>query len=139
MLRRSKTVPSVLETKCPSCGVENGPCIVENGIPKFHIARQRLAYPTSYEHPECAECKKLKDEMVYARDSVRTFQPPDPRKSRSRWPRAYQDEMYRLELSANESKAEFELHLFQAHGDKQYESSALRNLEIVLREGRLKP
>ncbi len=105
----------------------------------FHIERKKAAYPTSYEFPDCPECKKLKDAMVDARYDVSSFRPPDPSKSRSRWPKAYQDEMYNLELHANRTKAEYELHLFNAHNDKSYEGSVMTNLAIVARNGRLKP
>ena len=54
---------------------------------------QMAAYPTSYEFPYCPECKTLRDAGANAQDYVRSFRPPDPGKSRSRWPKAYQDEM----------------------------------------------
>jgi glutaredoxin len=90
----------------------------------FHIARKKASYPTTYEFPDCPDCKKLKDAMVNVRYDVSSFRPPDPSKSRSRWPKGYQDEMYNLELRANRTKAEYELHLFNTHNDKTYEGSA---------------
>jgi hypothetical protein len=63
----------------------------------------------------------------------------DPSKSRSRWPKGYQGEMYNLELRANRTKAEYELHLFNTRNDKTYEGSAATNLIILLRAGRIKP
>jgi hypothetical protein len=126
-------------TKCPSCGVENGPCLIDNGMPKYHVERLKAANPTTYEFPDCAECRKLKDSMVSAQYDVRSFRPPDPGKSRSRWPQGYRDELYRIECHANETKAKYELHLVNAHGDKTYEHSVTTNLTILLREGRLKP
>jgi hypothetical protein len=101
--------------------------------------RKKAAYPTRYEFPDCPECKKLKDAMVNARYDVSSFRAPDPQKSRSRWPKDYQNEMYNLECHANLTKAEYELHLFSAHDDKTYEGSAMANLAIVARNGRLKP
>ena len=98
-----------------------------------------LAYPTSYEFPYCPECKTLRDAVVNAQDYVRGFRPPDPSKSRSRWPRIFQNEIYNLECHENVTKAKYELHLFNAHGDKRYESRVMENHAIVVRKGRLKP
>ena len=77
--------------------------------------------------------------MVSAQDYVRGFRPPDPSKSHSRWPKAYRDEMYSLECHGNLTKAKYELHLVNAHGDKRYESSVLANHAIIVRKGCLKP
>lgn len=133
-------MPSVHEIKCPVCGVENAPCITENGIPKYHVERKRAAYPTRYEHPECEECRKLKDAMVYAQDSYNSFRPEfGASRPKSRWPKAYREESYRQELSANRTKAEYEFHLATVHKDELYQSSIQRNLEIIIRKGRLKP
>lgn len=129
--------------KCPVCGVEDGPCAVQNGESMYHTERIRAANPTRYEHPECGECRKLKDAMVAASDSVREFQTMTrsmvPRRPRSRWPKDHRQEMTHLEYASNEARAEYELHLFTAHQDRAYESNAVRNLEILLREGRLRP
>jgi hypothetical protein len=130
---------SVLKTKCPSCGVEDGPCLIENGQEMFHLSRKRAAYPTTYEHPDCEECKKLKDAMVYAEDSVGGFRLPGAYKPRSRWPRRYRDEASRLKRNSNLARATYELHLVQAHDDESRKSSVGKNLDVVLREGRLKP
>jgi hypothetical protein len=107
-------------------------------MPKYHVERLKASNPTTYEFPDCAECRKLKDAMVDAQYDVRSFRPPDPSKSRSRWPKAYQDEMYNLECHANLTKAKYELHLVNAHGDKRHESRVEANLAIALRKGRLK-
>jgi hypothetical protein len=44
-----------------------------------------------------------------------------------------------LERVRDLTKAKCELHLFNAHGDKRYESSVMENDAIVVRKGRLKP
>lgn len=131
---------SVIEIKCPSCGVENGPCSVENGIPMFHHARKLAAYPTTYEHPECEECRKLKDWMVSAESSFRSCRPDyGTTKPKSRWPKAWKDELYTRENAANLARAKYELHLAVEHGEEMYKHSVEKNLTIVLREGRLRP
>ena len=128
----------VLKTKCPSCGIEDGPCLLVDGQPMFHIARQRAAYPTTYEYPDCGECRALKDAMVNAQDNVRGFRPPS-RRSRSRWPKDYSEEISRLERYANLARAKYELHLAEAHKDETHQRNVDTNLAIVIREGRLKP
>lgn len=130
---------SVTNTKCPSCGVEDGPCTFQNGMPMYHVERQKAAYPTTYEFPDCAECRTLKDAQVNAEYNVRSFQPPDPRKSRSRWPQAYKAEMDRIERHANLARAAYELHLISAHKKETDDRTVMRNLDIVVRDGRLKP
>jgi hypothetical protein len=130
---------SVTNIKCPSCGVEEGPCTTRNGQPMFHTERQKAAYPTTYEFPDCAECRTLTDDMVNARYNVRGFQPPDPRKSRSRWPQAYKAEMDRIERHANLTKAAYELHLVSAHKKEMDDRTIMQNLNIVVRDGRLNP
>ncbi len=132
-------MPSVREIKCPSCGKENGPCIVENGIEMFHESRKLAAYPTTYEHPECEECRKLKDWMVSAESSLRTCRPDfGGYRPKSRWPKAWKEELYRREKAFNLAKGKYELHLAAAHHDEKYSRDAGENLVIVLREGRLK-
>ena len=133
-------MPSVREIKCPICGVENAPCIVENGIPKYHAERQRAAYPTTYEHPECEECRKLKDAMIRAEESYRTFRPYfSDHRPKSRWPKDWRDESRRLELHANETRARYHFHLGADHKDETHQSNLGQNLVIMIREGRLKP
>ena len=46
--------------------------------------------------------------------------------------------MYNLECHANMTKAKYELHLVNAHGDKRHESGITENLAIIARKGRLK-
>jgi len=135
-------MPSVRELKCPVCGVENGPCIVERGIEKFHVERQRAAYPTIYKHPECTECRKLKDAAVYAEDSLRTFRPDfGDYKSKSRWPKAWRSGHDRLQDAVHLAQAEYEFHLGTEHKDdnESRDQNLLRNFEIITREERLKP
>jgi hypothetical protein len=133
-------MPSVREIKCPSCGAENGPCLVQNGQEMYHEERKKAAYPTTYEHPECEECRQLKDRMVNAEYSVRSFGPtlwggaPE-----SKWGKSYKDEFHRLELAANEARAKYEVHLGKDHKDENHQSDLGKNLTILLREGRLKP
>jgi hypothetical protein len=132
-------MPSVREIKCPSCGAENGPCIVENGIDKYHVERRRAAYPTEYEHPDCAECKELKDAMAYTRDSLQSFQPDfGAHRSKSRWPRASKDELYRREKAANLARAKYEVHLGTDHNDEAHRNDLGQNVTVILREGRSK-
>jgi hypothetical protein len=70
---------------------------------------------------------------------VRSLRPPDPRKSRSRWPQAYRGEMNRFECHANLARAAYELHLVSAHRKEVDDRAVMRNLEIVVRNGRLNP
>jgi hypothetical protein len=131
---------SVHEIKCPVCGVENAPCLVVNGENKYHVERQHAAYPTTYEHPECEKCRKLKDAMVSANDSHRTFRPDfGAYRSKSRWPKVYKEESYRLELALNRARAEYEFHLGTEHKDESHQHSLVKNLTIIARDGRLKP
>jgi hypothetical protein len=133
-------MPSVREIKCPICGVENAPCIVENGVPKYHEERQRAAYPTTYEHPDCVECRKLKDRWVNAESSYKTFRPDfGDYKSKSKWPKAWKEESHNLEMAKNDAKAEYEVHLGTVHKDENHQRDLGRNLMTLLREGRLKP
>jgi hypothetical protein len=128
-----------VHTKCPVCGVEEGPCAVQNGHSVNHIERIRAANPTRYEHPECEECRKHKDDMVRAQDDVLGFRPQGKYRPRSRWPKDYDREMSRMENYRNLARAKYELHLFGEHKDKEYEGRVFTNMEILIREGRLKP
>ena len=131
---------SVWEIKCPSCGAENGPCAVIDGIDMFHESRKLAAYPTTYEHPECEECRRLKDWMVSAESSFRSCRPDfGGHRPKSRWPKAWRDELYTREKAANLARAKYELHLATVHKDDASPYDIERNVTIVLREGRLKP
>lgn len=133
-------MPSVHEIKCPSCGAENGPCLIQNGQPMYHIERKKAAYPTTYEHPECDECRQLKDRMVNAEYSVTAFGPSScDGRPKSKWGKAYKDEFRNQELWANEARAKYELHLATVHKDENYQRNIERNLTVLLREGRLRP
>lgn len=135
-------MPSVHEIKCPVCGVENAPCLVQNGIGMYHSERKKAAYPTFYEHPDCAECRKLKDAMVSAEDSSRNCRPDfsgGSSKPKSKWPKQWRDESYRQELAANRARAEYEFHLGTVHKDENHQRDLGQNLNIMIREGRLKP
>jgi len=128
-------MPSVHEIKCPVCGKENAPCIVENGVSKYHVERQRAAYPTTYEHSECEECRKLKDRMVNAESLYRTFHPDfGGNKPQSKWPKSWRDESRNLEMAAREARAEYEIHLGTAHKDEIHQHDLGRNLNTLLRE-----
>lgn len=132
-------MPSVREIKCPSCGAENGPCIVENGIEMFHESRRLAAYPTTYEYPECEECRRLKDWMVSAESSFRSCRPDfGGSKPKSRWPKAWKEELYRREKAANLARAKYEFHLGTEHKDEAHKNDLGENLTVILREGRLK-
>jgi hypothetical protein len=126
--------------KCPSCGEENGPCLVQNGQYMYHIEQKKAAYPTIYEHSECAECRQLKDRMVNAQYAVAAFGPSScGDRPKSKWPRSYKDEFHNQELAANEARARYELHLSTVHKDENHQCDLERNLSILLREGRLRP
>jgi hypothetical protein len=47
--------------------------------------------------------------------------------------------MHRFERHANLASAAYELHLISAHHKKTDDRAIMQNLEIVVREGRLKP
>lgn len=133
-------MPSVHEIKCPSCGAENGPCLVQNGQHMYHIERKKAAYPTTYEYPECEECRQLKDGMVNAEYSVTSFGPSScDGRPKSKWGKAYKSEFYRLELARNLAKAKYEAHLATDHKDETLQRSLPENITIMMREGRLKP
>lgn len=133
-------MPSVQEIKCPSCGAENGPCLIQNGQHMYHEERKRAAYPTTYEHPECDECRQLKDRMVNAEYSVGSFGPTlCGGQPKSKWGKAYKDEFRNQELAANEARAQYELHLGTVHKDENHQRDLGRNLTILLREGRITP
>ena len=135
-------MPSVHEIKCPICGVEDAPCLIENGMNMYHIERKRAAYPTTYEHPDCAECRTLKDAMEYAADSYRTYRPgfgARNHKPKSRWPKNWRDESHRLEMAANLSRASYEVHLATFHNDENRLHDLPRNVTVVMRKGRVRP
>lgn len=133
-------MPSVHQIKCPVCGVENAPCSVENGMNMYHSQRKLAAYPTTYEHPDCAECRQLKDSMVSAESSYRTHRPDvGGNKPKSKWPKDWRDESQRLELAFNLARAKYEFHLATVHKDENQQHGIERNLAIIMREGRLKP
>jgi hypothetical protein len=135
-------MPSVHQIQCPVCGVENAPCTVKNGEQMYHLERKRAAYRTTYEHPDCSECRKLKDAMVRAEDSYRTYKPdfggtrPKPK---SRWPKGWRDGSRSLELGMNFARAEYEFHLGSVHKDQSYQRDLGKNFNIIVREGRLGP
>jgi hypothetical protein len=109
---------SIREIKCPSCGAENRPCFVMNGQDMYHEERKRAAYPTTYEHPDCAECRELKDRMVRAEYAVTAFGPTFcGGRPKSKWSKAYKDEFRNQELAANEARAKYEYHLRSVHKD----------------------
>jgi hypothetical protein len=94
-------MPSVRAMKCPVCGVQEGPCIGGTPTKEYHVERFRAANPTTYEHPDCKECRQLKDAMVDAEWSLRTCRPDvGIYKSRSRWPNALREEHYQREKAA---------------------------------------
>jgi hypothetical protein len=133
-------MPSVLAMKCPVCGAENGPCVGGTGAAPYHTERILAANPTTYEHPECEECRKLKDGRVYAEMALRSFRPfPETHKPKSRWPKAWRNEHYQLEKAANLARARYDVHLATVHKDEAHQHDLARNMEIMLRDGRLGP
>jgi hypothetical protein len=110
---------SVLETKCPACGVESGPCFVERGVGKYCESRILAANPTTYEYPDCGECRKLKDTMVSAAMSVRTCRPDGDYKPKSRWTTEWTDELHRREKEASLTRSKYEFHLQTDHDMKK--------------------
>ena len=132
-------MPSVHEIKCPSCGADNAPCLVQNGQYMYHIERKKAAYPTTYEHPDCEECRQLKDRMVNAEYSVTAFGPSSCGGTpKSKWGKAYKDQFRNQQLGANEARAKYEFHLGVVHNDERYQRDLGQNLTILLREGRLR-
>lgn len=129
---------SVRDTKCPACGEENGPCAIENGIPKYHESRMLAANPTTYEHPDCPECVQLKDAMRHAERAFRSCRPDTGGgRPKSRWPKAWREECRRQELAANLARAKYQFHLGSVHKDEWCMSNLGENLTVILREGRL--
>ena len=126
--------------KCPVCGAENGPCEGGTAAAPYHIERLRAANPTTYEHPECEECRKLKDAKVDTEWDLRSCRPDSGTyRSKSRWPKAWRDEHYRLEKTANLARAKYYVHLATDHKDTGHQHDLGANLDIILREGRLTP
>jgi hypothetical protein len=106
----------------------------------YHSERTLAANPTRYEYPDCAECRELKDSMVHAFTSYTSYRPPfDVATSKSRWPKAWRDESYKLEMASNLARAKYEVHLGTVHKDENHRSDSARNMSIIIREGRLKP
>jgi hypothetical protein len=133
-------MPSVRKLKCPICGAENGPCIGGTAIAPYHVERIRAANPGAYEHPECEECRKLKDGMVDAEMALRSCRPDvGSYKSKSRWPKAWRDQHYRLEKASNLARAKFYMHLGRDHNDEAHKHDMAENALIILREGRVRP
>src|SRR5882757_1159883 len=111
-------MPSLRDTKCPSCGVESGPC---NARGQYHQERVMAANPTRYEYPDCEECRKLKDAMVSARNSLAACRPDyGETRPKSRWPKESREEQYRQEQGAKLTRARYELHLVTAHNHEAY-------------------
>jgi hypothetical protein len=107
----------------------------------YHTTRKRAAYPTTYEHPDCAKCRDLKDAMVSAEESYRTCRPDFGEfRPKSRWPQPWKDEYRRREDAVNLSRANYEFHLGTDHKDENHrrDYNLTRNLDVILQEGRLK-
>jgi hypothetical protein len=133
-------MPSTLEVKCPVCGAQNGHCVGAPVGALYHSERIRAANLKIYEYADCTECRGLKDALLAAEMSLRSCRPDSERhKAKSRWPKAFKDQNYQLELAVNLARANYEIHSVEVHHDKTYESSLGRNLYIRLRDGRLKP
>lgn len=138
---------SLQDTKCPACGVESGPCVVQNGMPLYQVSRREAAYPKHYENPECEECRRLQDTVASAQDSYRSCRPEYGNyrmSAKSRWPKAWREESHRQELASNLARAQYEFHRISKH-DPEFETNeakqreVFRNLDIIRREGRLSP
>lgn len=133
-------MPSVREIKCPVCGAQDGPCIGGTPTKEYHVERIRAANPTTYEHPECEECRKLKDAMIDAEWDLKTCRPDIGNyRSKSRWPKAWKDEHYRLEKTVNLARAKYHVHLGTVHSDERHQQDLATNLEIIMRQERLTP
>jgi hypothetical protein len=133
---------STQDTKCPSCGIEGGPCATINGMPQYHIERLKAANPTTCEHPDCDECRRLKDTMINSQYSFRSYRPDIgsySMKAKSRWPKGWREGSRELERAANLARARYELHLGTVHKGEADPRNVIRNLEIIMREGRLEP
>lgn len=91
-------------------------------------------------YSDCEKCQQLNDAAVYAHKSYHSCRPDfGQRKSKSRWPKAWRDESYRLELAANLARAKYEFHLGADHKNETYTNSLPRLLDIIVRKGKLKP
>ncbi|HEY4838781.1 MAG TPA: hypothetical protein VIH72_09245 [Candidatus Acidoferrales bacterium] len=131
---------STQDTKCPSCGIESGPCAVMNGMSQYHVERLKASNPKTYEHPDCEECRERKDAMVDASYSYRGYRPDvGTYQSKSRWPKGYREESVRLERASNLASARFHFHLGSEHKDEYHTKNLPKYLTIIMREGRLEP
>ena|SRR5258708_2805500 len=97
------------------------------------------AYPTSYEFPYCPECKTPQGRHGQRAGLHSEHPAARPNQISFKMVEHFPERDYNLECQENLNKAKDELHLFDVHGDKRYESRVMANRAIVVRKGRLKP
>jgi hypothetical protein len=113
---RGKLMPSLHDTRCPTCGVEKEPCLYDNGYPLYHESRRKLAYPVGYDSP-CGECNELKRILDAAEDAKRSWVPGISGKPKSKRPKAYREMFERSEDHAKKAREDYEFHQQWRHHD----------------------
>jgi hypothetical protein len=109
-------MPSLHDTKCPTCGVEKGPCFYDNGYPLYHDSRRKLAYPVKYDSP-CSECNNLKRMLDAAADADREWVLGISGKAKSRRPKAYREMLEQRKDDAKKAREKYEFHRQWQHHD----------------------
>lgn len=109
-------MPSLHDTKCPTCGTEKGPCSYDNGYPLYHDSRRKLAYPVKYDSP-CIECNDLKRILDAAADTDRGWVPGISGKPKSKRPKAYREMFDQRKDQARKARENYEFHQRWKHHD----------------------
>jgi hypothetical protein len=107
---------SLHDTKCPTCGIDKGPCFYDNGYPLYHDSRRKLAYPVQYDSP-CSECNDLKRILDAAEDAKRSWTPGISGKPKSKRPKAYREMFEQNEDHAKKARENYEFHQRWKHHD----------------------
>jgi phosphoglycolate phosphatase-like HAD superfamily hydrolase len=91
------------------------------------------------DQPACEECERLKKYSQSAYRDVSGYRPMHTdRRSKSRWFKGDKAALTELERAYNLANANYQLHL-ATHSDSADARDVVRNLNILAREGRLKP
>jgi hypothetical protein len=93
------------------------------------------------DNQRCQECENLERASTEARRYASMYRPfmHSDRRPRSRWCKADRDAKDQAERSANLAEAKYYLHRSEHHKGDSDPQSFVRNFNIVMRNGRLKP
>lgn len=88
-------------------------------------------------YPDCEKCKQLKETAEYDEKACRSYRPdfgtPTPK---AKWSKERKTGLQRLQEAAELSRAYYELHLGEDHGDETYKNNIPKLMTIILRKGR---